>query len=200
MRARMALLQGGHAFEVFEISLRDKPAAMVALSPKATVPVLQLPGGQVLEESLDIMQWALAARDDATWWARAQTPDNRALLQANDAAFKPQLDRYKYPERFGLDAPAREAARTQAVAVLLAPLEARLQASPYLGGAQPCATDVAVFPFVRQFAAVSPAWFEAQPLPAVQAWLTGWLNSALFERCMAKVPPQQAMVFPAGQA
>jgi glutathione S-transferase len=195
MRARMALLHAGHAFEVFEISLRDKPAAMLALSPKATVPVLRLPSGHVLEESLDIMQWALAAHDDTTAWARSQTPDNLALLHACDHAFKPLLDRYKYPERFGLMPPERDATAAQAMAVLLAPLEARLQHHPHLGGATPCATDWAVLPFVRQFAAVSPAWFAAQPLPAVQAWLAAWLGSALFTRCMRKVPPQQAVRF-----
>jgi glutathione S-transferase len=200
MRARMALLEGGHAFDVFEISLRDKPAAMLALSPKATVPVLHLPSGQVLEESLDIMQWALAANDGTTDWARSQTPNNLALLHACDHAFKPLLDRYKYPERFGLTPPERDATGAQAVAVLLAPLEARLQQQPHLGGANPCATDWAVLPFVRQFAAVAPAWFAAQPLPAVQAWLAAWLGSTLFARCMLKVPPQQAVRFEAGAA
>ena len=186
MRARMALLQAGHAFDAFEIVLRDKPAALLALSPKGTVPVLQLPDGQVLEESWDIMRWAWSGNDPDGWWRRAQTQDNLALLRCNDSEFKQHLDRYKYPERYA-DAPQpREAHRSAAVSALLLPLEARLQQRPYLGGATPCATDLAIFPFVRQFAAVEPAWFAGLPLPALQAWLEQWLGSALFEACMRR--------------
>jgi glutaredoxin 2 len=101
MRARMALLQAGIAFEAQEIALRDKPPAMLALSPKGTVPVLVLPDGTVLEQSLDIMRWAFAqGGDDQQWWARAQSPANLALQQTCDGLFKYHLDRYKYPQRF----------------------------------------------------------------------------------------------------
>lgn len=201
MRARMALLQAGCAFRVHEIVLRDKPAEMLALSPKGTVPVLQLPDGQVLEQSWDIMAWALAPdADGAGWWARAQTSANLDLLARNDGAFKQQLDRYKYPERHAAQGLKQEDARAQAVAILLDPLQQRLSAQPYLGGDTPCATDLAIFPFVRQFAAVQPDWFAAQPWPALQAWLKGWLDSALFEACMAKLPAQTVSLFPAQPA
>jgi glutathione S-transferase len=103
MRARMALLHARRDVQVLEVSLRDKPAALLALSPKGTVPVLHLPGGRVLDESIDIMRWALTSdgADDADgWWQRAQTAENLALLQRNDGAFKQHLDRYKYPERY----------------------------------------------------------------------------------------------------
>ena len=187
MRARMALLQSGVAYEPFEIVLRDKPAAMLAASPKGTVPVLVLPNGTVLEQSLDIMAWAFAQTGDAQgWWARAQTADNLALQAACDGPFKHHLDRTKYPERFA-DAQGREHHRAQALA-LLAPLEARLRAAPQLGGGAPCAADIGIFPFVRQFAAIDPAWWAAQALPAVQAWLAGWLAHPLFERAMRKWP------------
>jgi glutathione S-transferase len=186
MRARMALLQAGHAFDVSDVDLRNKPAALLALSPKGTVPVLRLPGGQVLEESWDIMRWALAAEDRDGVWSRAQSAVNLDLLACNDGAFKHHLDRYKYPERFGEPDGLRDHHRAQAVAVLLVPLQARLQHGPFLGGAAPCATDLAIFPFVRQFAAVAPAWFAGQPWPQVQAWLAAWLDSRLFEACMAK--------------
>jgi glutathione S-transferase len=185
------------AFDAFEIVLRDKPADMLALSPKGTVPVLRLPGGQVLEQSLDIMRWAFEHTGDAQgWWARAQSDDNLALLAACDGPFKHHLDRYKYPERFGEDAALKAHHREQAVAVLLKPLEDRLQMAGQLGGDVACAADIAILPFVRQFAAVDPAWWHQQPLPALQAWLDGWLSHPLFHGAMAKLPAQQALPFP----
>lgn len=195
MRARMALLVAGVAFDAHEIVLRDKPAAMLALSPKGTVPVLQLPDGSVLEQSLDIMQWAFATRDPEGWWARAQSTINLELLTVCDGPFKHHLDRYKYPERF--DEPGRSGPRDTAVEVLLQPLDARLQQAAQLGGHAPCATDIALFPFVRQFAAVEPAWFGSLPLPALKAWLAGWLAHSLFEAAMAKLPSGQVVRFPA---
>lgn len=194
MRARMALLVAGIAFDGFEIVLRDKPAALLALSTKATVPVLQLPEGWVLEESWDIVQWALASQDPHGWWSRAQSAENLALLACNDGLFKHHLDRYKYPERHSV--PDRNGHREQALAALLLPLENRLQHKPYLGGVSPCATDIALFPFVRQFSAVEPVWFLEQPLPALRAWLKHWLTSPLFESCMVKLPSQIATAFP----
>lgn len=194
MRARMALLVAGIAFDGFEIVLRDKPAALLALSTKATVPALQLPGGRVLTESWDIVQWALASQDPHGWWSRAQSVQNLALLACNDGLFKYHLDRYKYPERYS--EPDQNGHREQAWAALLLPLEHRLQHKPYLGGVSPCATDIALIPFVRQFAAVAPAWFLEQPLPALQAWLKHGLTSPLFQACMVKLPSQMATAFP----
>ena len=186
MRARMALLQAGVAYLAHEVSLKDKPAEMLALSPKGTVPVLVLPSGEVLEQSMDIMFWAFAQTGDKdAWWARAQTPENQALLAFCDGEFKHHLDRTKYPQRYS-DAQGGDHHREQAVEVLLRPLEKALHSQADLGGDKPCAADIAIFPFVRQFAAVDPAWFEALPLPKVQAWLAGWLKHALFEVAMAK--------------
>ena len=186
MRARMALLVAKRQFKVVEIVLRSKPAAMLALSPKGTVPVLQLPEGRVLEESWDIMRWALEDAADGSWWQSAQTPENLDLLARNDGEFKQQLDRYKYPERHSLELADREVERDSAAKTLLIPLEARLKSQPYLGGATPSATDLAIFPFVRQFAAVDARWFEAQQLPALQSWLAAWLSSDSFAACMVK--------------
>ena len=200
MRARMALLQAGVAFEAFEIVLRDKPAELLRLSPKGTVPVLRLPDGRVLEESWDIMRWALAPCDPQGVWSLAQSPENLDLLQRNDGEFKRLLDRYKYPERHADEALPRETARERAAVALPVLLESRLQSQPWLGSAQPCATDLALFPFVRQFAAVEPAWFGGRPWPALQAWLRHWLESDLFAACMAKLPARQVMVFPALKA
>lgn len=196
MRARMALLQAGRVFEAVEVSLRDKPASLLALSPKATVPVLQLPDGSVIEESWDILRWALAAPDAQGWWARAQSPANVDLLQRNDGDFKSHLDRWKYPQRYANGSLAPDAHRDRAMDVLLRPLEARLHSEPFLGGATPCATDLAVMPFVRQFASVDPGWFLTRNLPFVRAWLDGWLVSPLFVACMYKLPVQVAIRFP----
>ena len=186
MRARMALLLAGVTYQAQEVSLRDKPPALLALSPKGTVPVLLLPTGQVLEQSLDIMRWAFQSTHDLDgWWARAQTSDNQKLLALCDADFKHHLDRFKYPQRYS-DALGAQHHTSQAVAVLLELLEAQLKAHPQLGGAAACAADIGIFPFVRQFAAVEPAWFAALPLPAVRAWLAGWLQSPLFAQAMQK--------------
>jgi glutathione S-transferase len=102
-----------------------------------------------------------------------------------DGDFKHHLDRYKYPQRYS-DALGAEHHAAQAIAVFLQPLEAQLQTKPQLGGANPCAADIGMFPFVRQLAAVQPAWFAALPLPAVKAWLAGWLAHPLFEKAMFK--------------
>jgi len=183
----MALLQAGKAFDAVEVALRDKPASLLALSPKATVPVLHLNDGRVIDESWDIMRWALAEPDPQGWWERAQSADNLELLQRNDGDFKRHLDRWKYPERGATDGLQPQVHRDTAKSVLLEPLQARLHHAPYLGGAHPCATDLAVMPFVRQYAAVDPEWFAALDVPAVQSWLRGWLASPLFTTCMQKV-------------
>ncbi len=196
MRARLALLQAGVVFDAFEIVLRDKPAELLALSPKGTVPVLRLPDGHVLEQSLDIVRWAFLDTGDAEgWWARAQSTENLALLAVCDGGFKHHLDRYKYPERFdGVDSKAHH--RGQAVDALLRPLDAQLQRTGQLGGHAPCAADIAIFPFVRQFAAVDPAWFEALPLPALKGWLYGGLSTTPFNTAMTKLPANQTTTFP----
>jgi glutathione S-transferase len=192
MRARMALIIAGIEFDAYEISLRDKPAAMLAASPKGTVPVMVLPTGEVLEESLLIMRWAFE-QGSKQWWTVAQTASNQALMALNDGAFKQQLDRYKYPERYV--ASERDFQRDQAANGLLQALEQRLTSERYLGGEQARAADIAIFPFVRQFRAVDEAWFDVQTLPAVQTWLQKWLQSELFAQCMKKLPSAQVVEF-----
>ncbi|CAN5401709.1 glutathione S-transferase [soil metagenome] len=183
MRARMALIVSGVACAVREVVLRDKPPELIAASPKATVPVLMLEDGSVIEESLDIMHWALARCDPERWLAG----DDAALIAASDGAFKHHLDRYKYPDRHASDPHEhRDAALS-----LLAPLEARLAIHAHLCGATRSLTDVAIFPFVRQFAAVDPGWFAAQPVARVRAWLATQVESPLFERAMVRRRPWQ---------
>ena len=194
MRARMALLQAGIEFNAHEIVLRDKPADMLRMSPKGTVPVLILPGGQVIDESLDIMRWALDGRDSAGWWQRAQSHSCQAFIALNDGPFKQYLDGYKYPKRCpsGME-PAL--CRDQAVMSLLQPLDRQLASQPFLGGDKPCAADLAIFPFVRQFRGVDERWFDAQALHATQRWLWGWLESELFQRCMKKLTVGSTLEF-----
>lgn len=190
MRARLALLAAGQACELREVVLRAKPQALRDASAKATVPVLVLPDGTVIDESLAIMQWALD-RDDPQRWC---TPTQGTLVKMlelvaqNDTQFKPLLDRYKYPQRFGLadGAAARDASRT-----FLDALQQRLARTPFLFGDGTALADTALAPFVRQFAGVDPDWFAAQPWPDLQRWLREWQQTELFVRAMQKFAPWQ---------
>ncbi len=181
IRARLALAVSGTAVEHREVKLRDKPAAMLAASPKGTVPVLVLPDGRVIDESLDIMRWALARNDPEGWLAG----DDAALIAANDGAFKGHLDRYKYPERYAADGVDHRAAGL----AMLGALEQRLGEQAYLGGDRFGLADAAILPFVRQFAAVDREWFAAQDLARVQGWLAAFVGSPLFEGVMAVREP-----------
>lgn len=184
MRARMALRVAGIAVRTIEIDLRDKPAAMIAASPKATVPVLCLVDGTVIDESLDIVRWALTRHDPDDWargWGDAVAMD---LLARTDGDFKHWLDRYKYVTRFA--AQDVVSARASAFEGLIAPLSLRLQNLPFVGGETPMVQDVLIFPFVRQFAGVDPAWFTANAGAQIQRWLAFWVDSALFKQIMLK--------------
>jgi glutathione S-transferase len=181
MRARMALQISGQAVDIREVVLRAKPAAMLEASPKGTVPVLVLPDGQVIDQSLDIMRWALARHDPEHWLAG----DDAMLIDRNDGSFKHHLDRYKYPERHGSDPLEHRAGG----AAILTDLEARLGEAGQLCGPTRTLADIALFPFIRQFAATDQLWFGAQPLPRLQAWLQGHLSSALFAEAMVRRAP-----------
>lgn len=180
MRARMALIASGVCVELREVVLRDKPAAMLAASPKETVPVLALPDGQVIDESIEVMRWALGANDPRDWLAG----DDAALIADSDGAFKRALDRYKYPERHDSDAAAEFVNGVE----WLRGLEARLLRFAHLCGNAPGLADIAIFPFVRQFASVDRERFNAAGLPRVAAWLDAHVGSDLFERAMLRVP------------
>ena len=187
IRARLALKASGIAVELREVVLRDKPAALLELSPKATVPVLQLPDGRVLEQSLDIMRWALSLDDPMDWMRDEEHDDVQALTTLNDGPFKQALDRYKYAPRHP-ERPA-EAWRDEGVELMLAPLAARLGATRCLLRDTPSLADIALVPFVRQFAAVDPAWFDGAPLAPLRAWLHALTASPLFDSVMGRQPP-----------
>jgi glutathione S-transferase len=175
MRARLSLHYAGVKLEHREIILRDKPQAMLDASPKGTIPVLILPNGTVIDESLDIMKWAAQENDPKDWFARTDF----TLIAHNDTAFKPQLDRYKYPTRYqGEDCSgAQENCRAY-----FEMLNTKIAKSLQLGGL----TDYAIFPFIRQCASVDKDWFAALPYAPLQNWLRAHLDSAIFKDIMQK--------------
>ena len=179
MRARMALRYSGVPLSIVEVSLKAKPAQMLAASPKGTVPVLVCADGSVIEQSLDIMHWALARHDPDNWLQ----PGCNELIEANDTTFKVLLDRYKYAIRY----PEHPMAFYRAQgAEFLQRLEDVLTRSPYLDGPALSLTDVALAPFVRQFAHVDRDWFAQAPYPHLNAWLERFLASELFSSVMRK--------------
>jgi glutathione S-transferase len=184
----MAVMQSGVVCELREVVLRDKPASMLELSPKGTVPVLQLVDGTVLEESLDVMRWALSVNDPDNWLDTLD--ESGSLLTQLDGEFKDALDRYKYhvnhtehPQSFYRDKGAK----------FLANLEGRLAANggKALFGTRLTFADIAVFPFIRQFAFVDKAWFDETPYPLLRNWLSSHLKSELFLSVMTKYPAWQ---------
>jgi glutathione S-transferase len=179
----MALDVSGQVYELREVVLRDKPPEMLRVSPKGTVPVLIDAGGTVIDESLDIMLWALK-RNDPERWLTSETDSLDAMLSLIarfDTHFKDHLDRYKYPTRF----PGAAADAGRAGACLdMQTLETRLARAPYLCGARISLTDVAIAPFVRQFANVDTGWFAKQPWPSVQRWLATIITSERFAKIM----------------
>ncbi|MDK1399191.1 glutathione S-transferase [Pseudomonas protegens] len=185
MRARLALRYAGVPMWIVEVSLKAKPAEMLALSAKGTVPVLALED-RVIDESLEIMHWALAQHDPEDWRLtadpRAQA-QMAALIAENDQVFKVHLNRYKYAERYP-EAPM-EHYRAQGEA-FLARLDSLLQQRRYLLAAHPSLADMALLPFVRQFAHVDREWFAQTPYRSLQEWLQEQLESELFLAVMAK--------------
>ena len=184
MRARMALKYAGIEVEIREISLRDKPASMLQISPKGTVPVLQL-GDLVIEQSVEIMHWALEQSDPDGWLSVDQQLAN-AWLNTNDGPFKKLLDQYKYPNRHPELNP--QEVLDSAVALMLDPMETALSKQAFLMGEHLSWIDVAIFPFIRQFSMVNLEQFEALPLPKLKHWLVKRLESKLFQSVMHKYP------------
>ncbi len=191
MRARLALTVAGITCRLREVVLREKPPEMLAASPKGTVPVLVLPDGNVIEESLAIMEWALGQSDPQAWLSPQQgnEADLRALIAACDGPFKQHLDRYKYPNRYGDIDPTEHRSQGHA---FLTQLNDRLRAGQQLFGDRISLADIAIFPFVRQFANTDRDWFDAQALPGLQGWLTAHLGSALFTGIMHKYAQWQS--------
>ncbi|MBF8723321.1 glutathione S-transferase [Pseudomonas guariconensis] len=185
MRARLALRYAGCPVEIREVAMKNKPAELLALSPKGTVPVLDT-GAGVLEESLDIMRWALSQNDPQDWRLLADpsgAQQAEALIARNDREFKAQVNLYKYAERYPEH--SRAFYRQQAEP-WLSELEGLLEGRHYLLADHPSLADAALLPLMRQFAGVEPQWFAEAPYPRVRSWLHGWLKSDVFKAVMAR--------------
>ncbi|QWF71426.1 glutathione S-transferase [Methylomonas paludis] len=198
MRARLALAVAQISVELREVALRNKPAELLNISPKATVPVLQLDNGKVLEQSLDIMDWALAQNDPEHWLESASHSQARQLISENDGQFKYYLDRYKYPDRYPQH--SQQFYRQQAE-IFIQTLENCLQKQAFLCGGHFALADAAILPFIRQFAAVDSDWFNNAPYPSVQQWLANFIDSGIFAAIMPAYPVWQpnspVLYFPA---
>ena len=184
MRARMALKYAGVDVEHREIELRNKPQSMLLASPKGTVPVLCV-GDLVLDQSVDIMRWAIAQSDPAGWGSIDEAIAQDWIIK-NDGPFKILLDQYKYPNRFPELDP--EIVLNEALQIMLLPMEQALQNSPYLLGDKMTWVDIAIFPFIRQFSMVDAKKFEQLPITATKKWLAQHLESELFNSVMHKPP------------
>ena len=197
MRARLALLFAELPVELREIVLKNKPSQMLAISPKGTVPVLQLPEGKVIEESRDIMVWALEHNDKQGLLDAKLIKQANDLLDKNDHEFKHWLDHYKYADRYPEMSQAEYQERGE---VFLQSLEALLNKNAYLLGDSISIADIGIMPFVRQFAHVDRDVFYGLPYPKLQSWLQDWLEHPLFKQAMTKFDPWQegdeVIIFP----
>ena len=188
MRARLGLLFAELPVELREITLKNKPANMLAISPKGTVPVLQLADGVVIEESREIMEWALEQQDPQELLNPKTLHQGNTLIEQNDQEFKHWLDRYKYADRH-LEMTQTE--YRQKGEAFLQILEALLTKNTYLLGDSVTIADIGIMPFVRQFAHVDRDVFYSLPYPKLQIWLKNWLAHPLFIQAMTKFQPWQ---------
>ena len=183
MRARLAIDAAGIEVETREILLKDKPKEMLAASAKGTVPVLVLPNGEVIDESLDIMFWALEQNDPKNLLDDKIFKSANSLIQENDLSFKSSLDKYKYSVRFPEKSEQEYRSNCE---VFLTEIEKHLNQNEFVLGANQTIADITIFPFIRQFAFVDKAWFDASPYEKLKSWLSNHLESEAFERIMVK--------------
>ena len=184
IRARMAIKYSQINIELHEVDLKNKPQAMLLASPKATVPVLILNHGEVIDESMDIIHWALSQYDPDHWLPASETnAETQQLITENDTVFKPHLDHYKYADRHPQHPVEYYRAQGE---LFLIKLENRLKAHRYLLGPDIKIADISIFPFIRQFAYVDKNWFDQAPYPHLQVWLEALLGSELFGSVMEK--------------
>lgn len=186
MRARLALRYSGNQVELREVILKDKPPPMLVASPKATVPVLVLDNKNTLDESLDIMLWALEQNDPDKWLTPKTKKEQLDIIKKNDHEFKYWLDRYKYFDRF--PEKPQDYYLNHGLA-FLNQLELLIEKHGFLLRGETSLADWAIFPFVRQFAFVDKRIFDALPIPKTQQWLSWFLKNRLFEECMIKNDP-----------
>ncbi|MCK4842589.1 MAG: glutathione S-transferase [Methylococcales bacterium] len=188
MRARLAIVNSMITVELREVVLSNKPQQLLTISPKGTIPVLVLNDGQVIEQSLDIMTWTLSKLDPDNWLKNGKTDDIYQLIAWNDNEFKYFLDRYKYADRYPEH--TRHYYREKAEQ-FLNDLEQRLALHPFLCSDHCSLADIAIFPFIRQFAHVDKDWFRSSDYQNLNQWLNHHLHSALFISIMDKYPAWQ---------
>ncbi len=182
IRARMTLTYSAIRVELREIKLSDMPQEFLDLSPKATVPVLRLADGTLFEESLEIMHWALSTTDPQHWLVDDSA--SKELIRQNDEEFKPLLDAYKYADRFTQQSQLQHRYGAE---YFLCQLEARLRQHRFLVSERKTITDVAIMPFIRQFAGVDAQWFGQCEYAGVRGWLNRQIDSDLFKSAMSKL-------------
>ena len=182
IRSRLALYQAGIDYESIEISLKDKPSDFLALSPKGTVPVLVQSNGKVIEESLEIMLWALNISDPEHWILKGNDLSQKLIFE-NDFYFKKNLDKYKYADRFPEH--SKEYYRAQCE-IFLNILDEKLKFKLYLIEDRISLADIAIFPFIRQFFLVDENWFLDSKYDALKKWLRGLIDSHIFKEVMKK--------------
>ena len=185
MRAHMALKKSGIKVELREVKLSDMPEEATTISPKATVPILVLPDGSFIDESLDIVKWALEQNDPDKWLGenKEHLLDIEMLVETNDFSFKEDLDHYKYADRH----PEKtEVEYRQACEEFIEELEEMLTENSYLLTDKLTAADISVFSFVRQFSMVDKDWFDQAPYPKVQQWLDEIVSSKFFQSVFQK--------------
>lgn len=189
MRGRMGLKVSGLAYEHREIILRDKPQEMLEASPKGTVPVFIKDNGEIIEESLDLLNWALSQHDPLEW-LNCDLDAANFYITANDTDFKYHLDRYKYASRYDVDAKRGDTDLSHRAEAErhIQKLEEALSANSYLLGETQSIADIAIFPFMRQFSNVEPDWWKIAPYPQTRKWLAHHVESDLFKSIMKKHP------------
>lgn len=197
MRARLAITESGQSVELREVSLKDKPTQMLDISPKGTVPVLQLPDGRVIEESYEIMLWALGHNDPNNWLRSVMTDTHQELLKENDGPFKKLLDTYKYANRHP---ELTEEEHRKNAEPFLQKLEDLLSEHTFLIDNAASITDAMIFPFIRQFTRVDQEWFDQAAYPKLKNWLEYFYDSSLLSQTMTKYPiwssDQEKQLFP----
>ena len=191
MRARLAIAISAIKVELREVVLRNKPQQLIDISPKATVPVLVTSDDKVIDESLDIMHWALQQHDPNNWYQNLsdqQQQLSQQLISNNDGDFKYYLDRYKYADRYPEH--TQDYYRQQGEQFLVI-LEQQLQQNGCLISNAMTYPDYAILPFIRQFAFADKDWFDQSPYPLIKAWLANFIDSPLFNSIMNKYPAWQ---------
>lgn len=186
MRARIAMHYSGIQCEIREVKLREKPAAFLAIAPKATVPTLVLADGQIIDESIEIIHYALGCHDPDRW-RDADVAEVDHFLAIAEGDFMKGVQRYKYHERFPEQ--SAEENRKLCEVLLITELEKRLGKHEFLLGHKPSVADVGIFPLIRQFAAVDNAWWQSSPYDNTKAWLTSWMENPHYIGAMQQYTP-----------